>query len=103
LQAGLPVVLAAVPRNPRAARSRPRHSGPGLPGALGSRRGPAHLRAPGDSLGQRGYGLSVFTGRTAERFEVEVVGVMRNVNPDNSYILARLTGHGLEKSGVIAG
>ena len=53
--------------------------------------------------GQRGYGLSVFAGGSPERFEVEVVGVMRNVTPDNSYILARLTGKGLEKSGVIAG
>jgi hypothetical protein len=53
--------------------------------------------------GQRGYGLSVFSGRQPERFEVEVVGIMRNTSPDNSYILARLTGKGLEKSGVIAG
>ena len=53
--------------------------------------------------GQRGYGLSVFSGRQPERFEVEVVGLMRNVSPDNSYILARLTGKNLEKSGVIAG
>ncbi len=53
--------------------------------------------------GQRGYGLSVFSGAEPERFEVEVVGVMRNVSPDTSYILARLTGKGLEKSGVIAG
>jgi hypothetical protein len=53
--------------------------------------------------GQRGYGLSVFAGTEPERFEVEVVGVMRNVSPDLSYILARLTGKGLEKSGVAAG
>src|SRR5262249_11421646 len=53
--------------------------------------------------GQRGYGLSVLPGRRPERFEVEVIGVMKTVNPDNSYILARLTGRGLEKSGVIAG
>ncbi|HTQ78705.1 MAG TPA: SpoIVB peptidase S55 domain-containing protein, partial [Thermoanaerobaculia bacterium] len=53
--------------------------------------------------GQQGYGLSVFSGQKPERFTVQVIGVMRNVNPDNSYILARLTGQGLEKSGVIAG
>jgi SpoIVB peptidase S55 len=53
--------------------------------------------------GLHGYGLSVFSGRQPERFAVEVIGVMKNVNPDNSYILARLTGKGLEKSGVIAG
>lgn len=55
-------------------------------------------------VGQRGHGLSVFAGKEPERFEVEVIGVLRNTNgPDSSYILARLTGKGLEKSGVIAG
>ncbi len=53
--------------------------------------------------GQLGYGLSVFSGTEPERFDVEVIGVMRNVGPDVSYILARLTGHGLEKSGVAGG
>ncbi|HEX9942942.1 MAG TPA: SpoIVB peptidase S55 domain-containing protein [Thermoanaerobaculia bacterium] len=53
--------------------------------------------------GQRGYGLSVFAGTEPERFDVEVIGVMRNVSPDVSYILARLTGKGLEKSGVAGG
>jgi hypothetical protein len=53
--------------------------------------------------GQRGYGLSVFTGSQPERFEAEVVGVLRNLAPDTSYILARLSGKGLEESGVAAG
>ncbi len=53
--------------------------------------------------GQHGYGLSVFAGTEPERFDVEVIGIMRNVSPDVSYILARLTGKGLEKSGVAAG
>jgi hypothetical protein len=53
--------------------------------------------------GQKGYGLSVFSGSQPERFEVEVVGVMRNLRPETSYILARLTGKGLEVSGVAAG
>jgi hypothetical protein len=71
---------------------------------------PAALPAPLPTIplaevraGQHGYGLSVFAGADPERFDVEVVGVMRNVSPDTSYILARLTGKGLEKSGVIAG
>src|SRR5579864_547732 len=54
-------------------------------------------------VGQRGYGLSVFAGGEPERFEVEVIGVMRNISPDMSYILARLSGRGLESSGVAAG
>ncbi|HSU83959.1 MAG TPA: SpoIVB peptidase S55 domain-containing protein [Thermoanaerobaculia bacterium] len=53
--------------------------------------------------GQRGYGLSVFSGTEPERFDVEVIGIMRNVSPEVSYILARLTGKGLEKSGVAGG
>ncbi len=53
--------------------------------------------------GQRGYGLSVFRGGEPERFEVEVLGVWQNVLPDTSYILARLSGQGLETSGVVAG
>ena len=53
--------------------------------------------------GQKGWGLSVFAGEEPERFEVEVIGVMRNMAPDTSYILARLTGQGLEESGVPGG
>lgn len=53
--------------------------------------------------GMTGYGFTVFSGRQPERFEAEVVGVMRNVTPGTSYILARLTGHGLEESGVAGG
>jgi hypothetical protein len=53
--------------------------------------------------GQHGYGLSVFAGTEPERFDVEVIGIMRNLSPDVSYILARLTGKGLEKSGVAGG
>lgn len=54
--------------------------------------------------GQRGHGLSVFAGKEPERFEVEVVGVVRNqFGPGLSHILAKLTGKGLEKSGVANG
>ncbi|MEE8277387.1 MAG: SpoIVB peptidase S55 domain-containing protein, partial [Thermoanaerobaculia bacterium] len=53
--------------------------------------------------GATGYGLSVFRGQQPERFEVEVLGVWRNLRPGLSYIVARLSGQGLEQSGVIAG
>ena len=53
--------------------------------------------------GQTGYGLTVFSGTEPERFEVEVIGVLRNTDPQASYVLARLTGHGLEESGVASG
>ncbi|MEZ5331614.1 MAG: hypothetical protein R2991_06085 [Thermoanaerobaculia bacterium] len=53
--------------------------------------------------GLQGTGLSVFRGDTPEPFGVEVLGVWRDVSPGSSYILARLTGQGLDTSGVIAG
>lgn len=53
--------------------------------------------------GQTGYGLTVFSGTAPERFEVEVIGVLRNTDPSGTYILAKLSGHGLEVSGVAAG
>lgn len=53
--------------------------------------------------GLTGYGYSVFSGSEPERFEAVVVGVMRNATPGTSYILARLSGQGLEKTGVAAG
>jgi len=53
--------------------------------------------------GMTGYGESVFAGDRVERFDVEVLGVLNDVAPGTSYLLARLTGHDLERSGVIAG
>ncbi len=53
--------------------------------------------------GQTGYGLSVFSGSEPARFGVEVVGVLREPEPGTSYIVARLSGNGLEESGVVAG
>jgi SpoIVB peptidase S55 len=53
--------------------------------------------------GMKGRGRSVFQGRAIEDFEVEILGVMENSSPKRSVILARLKGHGLEQTGVIAG
>jgi hypothetical protein len=53
--------------------------------------------------GMRGHGLSVFSGTAPERFEVEVLGVMRNSQPGESFILAKLSGRDLEKTGIVAG
>ena len=74
------------------------------PAAAGAPDGASATISPDELVvGQRGYGLSVFAGRQPERFEAEVVGVIRNAAPGFSFILARLTGHGLEQSGVVAG
>ena len=53
--------------------------------------------------GMRGWGETVFAGSAPERFEVEVLGVLRDVAPGVDYVLARFSGHGLEHTGVIAG
>ena len=53
--------------------------------------------------GLRGWGLSVFRGSQPERFEVEILGVLEDVRPGVSYVMGRLTGQNLEKTGVIAG
>lgn len=53
--------------------------------------------------GQRGTGKTVFSGATVESFDVEVLGVLENVGPKQSLILARLSGGPLEKTGVMAG
>ncbi len=53
--------------------------------------------------GMTGYGLTVMAGTKIERFEFEVVSVMKKWGPHQDVILARLSGLGLEKTGVIAG
>lgn len=53
--------------------------------------------------GMKGRGKSVFEGRTIEEFEVEILGVLENVQPKRNVILARLSGRGLESTGIISG
>ena len=53
--------------------------------------------------GQHGIGKTVFTGDRIEEFQVEILGVLENMGPRQSIILARLSGWPLEKTGVIQG
>ncbi|HAR36734.1 MAG TPA: hypothetical protein DCR87_07530, partial [Acidobacteria bacterium] len=53
--------------------------------------------------GMKGTGRSVFSGNQVDSFEVEILGVMENVQPGRNWILARLKGVGLENTGVVAG
>jgi hypothetical protein len=65
---------------------------------------PPILEVSGVHPGQKGYGLCDFgNGKGVTRFGVEILGVMRDYAPKQDLILARLSGNGLEKSGVIAG
>lgn len=53
--------------------------------------------------GMKGRGKSVFEGTAIEEFEVEVLGVLENVQPKRNVILARLRGRGLEATGLVSG
>ena len=53
--------------------------------------------------GQHGIGKTVFSGDKIEEFQVEILGVLDNVGPRQSIILARLSGGPLEKTGVMQG
>lgn len=53
--------------------------------------------------GMRGVGRTVFSGAHIEEFQVEILGVLENTGPQQSLIIARLTGGPLENTGVIAG
>ena len=54
--------------------------------------------------GLKGVGRTIFQGDQIEEFQVEILGVLKNVlAPKHDLILARLSGGPLEKTGVIAG
>src|SRR6478609_489330 len=48
-------------------------------------------------------GRTVFSGNRVEDFQVEILGVLENIGPKQSLILARLSGGPLEKTGVMQG
>jgi hypothetical protein len=53
--------------------------------------------------GQTGIGHTVFSGTRVEQFQVEILGVLENVGPGQSIILARLKGGPLAETGVMQG
>ncbi len=53
--------------------------------------------------GMKGVGKTCVKGTKVETFGVEVLGVLRNVNPGRDMVLARLSGLNLDKTGVIQG
>jgi len=53
--------------------------------------------------GMKGYGLSVFRGTTPERFDVEVIDVLRNFRPNQDLILIRTPHPLLDRAGGVAG
>ncbi|HKW99104.1 MAG TPA: SpoIVB peptidase S55 domain-containing protein [Bryobacteraceae bacterium] len=53
--------------------------------------------------GMHGIGKTVFSGERIEDFQVEILGVLENVGPKQSLILARLSGGPLASTGVLQG
>jgi SpoIVB peptidase S55 len=54
--------------------------------------------------GLKGYGFSdLGGGKGIQRFDVEMIGTLRRYAPKQDLILARVSGAGLEHSGIIAG
>jgi SpoIVB peptidase S55 len=53
--------------------------------------------------GMKGVGRTVFHGDKVEEFQVEILGVLENIAPKQSAILARLSGGPLENTGVMGG
>jgi hypothetical protein len=53
--------------------------------------------------GQHAIGKTVFQGSKIEEFQVDILGVLENVGPRQSIILARLSGGPLQETGVMQG
>jgi len=53
--------------------------------------------------GLRGIGRTVFQGDRIEEFQVEILGVLQNLGPKQTIILARLSGGPLAETGVLQG
>jgi hypothetical protein len=53
--------------------------------------------------GMHGIGKTVFQGDRIENFDVEILGVLENVGPRQSLIIARISGGPLEHTGVMQG
>ncbi|MCB9385385.1 MAG: hypothetical protein H6509_12290 [Bryobacterales bacterium] len=71
--------------------------------ALGVARGADILPLAQVRAGQRGVGRTVFSGEQVEEFQAQILGVLDNVGPKQSLILARLSGGPLQQTGVMAG
>ena len=53
--------------------------------------------------GMKGYGLTVFSGTEPEKFNVEVVDVIPQIQPGQDGIICKISGHNLEETGIAQG
>src|SRR3954453_6363978 len=62
-----------------------------------------HMRVSEVRPGMKGYGLSVFSGTKIDRFDVEVIEILRKFNPSYDVVLIKAKGQNLEHTGSVAG
>ena len=62
-----------------------------------------HMHVSEVKPGMTGYGLTVFKGTKIERFDVEVLSVLKNFNPKYDIVLIKCKGDYLQHTGSIAG
>nr|MDQ2969602.1 hypothetical protein [Acidobacteriota bacterium] len=81
------------------ARPQPAETSAVLPG------GPIETIPPEKLVpGMKGYGVSdLGDGKGIQRFEVEILGILKRYAPRQDLVLARVSGAGLERTGIIAG
>ena len=75
----------------------------GLLGAAALFAQPQFFPLKGIRPGLQGVGKTVFSGTKVEDFQVEILGVLDNIGPKQSLILARLSGGPLAETGVLQG
>src|SRR5258708_22647353 len=62
-----------------------------------------HMLVSEGKEGMTGHGVSVFKGTKLERFDVKVLSVLHNFNPQYDVVLIDCHGANLEHTGSIAG
>src|SRR4051794_18069042 len=62
-----------------------------------------HMRVSEVKPGMKGFGLTVFAGIKIDRFDVEVLSVLRNFNPQYDVVLIRCNDARLEHTGAVEG
>ncbi len=102
-----PPPVLTVPMVPMVTKAHPAQSAKAAPASPS----PAAQVAPIETLspdkltaGMKGWGVSdLGDGKGIQRFQVEILGVLKRYAPRQDLILARVSGAGLENSGIIAG
>jgi SpoIVB peptidase S55 len=75
----------------------------GRPSAVAAPKPDTYWQVDDIKAGMKGVGRTVMHGTKVESFDAEVLGVLKNTSPGRDLVLCRLSGLGLEKTGVVAG